>query len=117
MFRDDDHLYVAIGVTIVFILTILSTVFEWAWVDDDSTLETILAIIKWQGVILPITIVGIAGFEVSRVLATRVIARFKNEDREKGRAEERARIMKDIESLPPAVQEQVRPLIEEKKPG
>lgn len=90
MFRENDFRYLISALVTVLILTIVSIVYEWRLVDDDSWLDTIVAIIRWQGVILPLTIICIALFEVTKVIANRMIAHFKQKDRAEGRAEGRA---------------------------
>ena len=89
MFRENDFRYLVAALVIVLGLTILSILYEWMLAPHDSTLETTVAIIRWQGDIFPIAIIGIATVEVFKVIADRMIAKRKERDIERGREQER----------------------------
>ena len=118
MFRENDFWYLAGALLAILGLTIVSIGYEGAVVDQDSKLETIVAIIRWQGVILPVTVTGIATAEVVRVIASRMIAHFSQKDRAEGKAEgkaeERKRIVRELRTLPTDLQNQI-PLLQEEE--
>ena len=89
MFRENDFPYLVAALAVVFGFTVLSIWYEVAIVDQDSKMAIVEAIIRWQGVILPVTIISIAVWEVFTVIANRMIAHFRQEDRQQGRKEER----------------------------
>ena len=85
MFRENDAKYLLASVAVAFIGSILSAVYEVSVVTGDTSWQTAIAILKWHGVIIPVTIYIIAIFEVLRVIADRIIARRREKDREEGR--------------------------------
>ena len=108
MFRDSDFRYLVASVTIVLILTALAVSYEIGYITGDSWFETIIAVIRLQGAIVPVTLIFLATWEVSKVIADRIIARnrerirqeAREEGRKQGREEMRKEILQQIEGLP-----------------
>ena len=86
MFKEDDFVYLLLSVVIILAFTTASFVYEVAAVTQDSWFQTAIATVRWQGVIVPVTVTILAIVEFVRVLASRIITR----DKEKARQEERA---------------------------
>jgi hypothetical protein len=111
MFRDSDFRYLVASVTIVLILTALAVSYEIGYITGDSWFETIIAVIRWQGAIVPVTLIFLATWEVFKVIADRIIARnrerIRQEAHEQGREEMREEIIRQLEGLPEDVRRRI----------
>jgi hypothetical protein len=111
MFRDSDFRYLVASVTIVLILTALAVSYEIGYITGDSWFETIIAVIRWQGAIVPTTLIFLATWEVFKVIADRIIARnrerIRQEAHEQGREEMREEIIRQLEGLPEDVRRRI----------
>ena len=83
MFKEDDFVYLSLSFVIILVLTIASFVYEVAAVTQDSWFQTAIATIRWQGVIVPVTVTILVMVEFARVLA-----RIINERRDRAKVEE-----------------------------
>ena len=107
MFRDSDFRYLVASVTIVLILTALAVSYEIGYITGDSWFETIIAVIRWQGAIVPVTLIFLATWEVLKVIADRIIARNRERIRQEGREEGRKEIIRQLEGLPEDVRRRI----------
>ena len=81
------------------------------YITGDSWFETIIAVIRWQGAIVPVTLVFLATWEILKVIADRIIARnrerIRQEARAEGRKEMREEIIRQLKDLPEDVRRKI----------
>ena len=83
MFRDNNLVYLVASVAITLFGTLLTVIYE-VWFGKETTVfATALAIIKWQGVIVPLAVHIVATSEVMRVIGNRMLEKWRENDRER----------------------------------
>ena len=88
MFRDYEIVYLAKSLVLVALLTVVATVYE-TMLTNKSGLDIVIAVIRWQSVTLSLTLIILAVWEVTPVLAKRINEKFTNRVRNEGRREGR----------------------------
>ena len=83
MFKEHEVRYLAASAILVWVVLGLFALYEIFLIDDDSGLETLLAVIQWTGSSVAVTVIIIATFEVI-MLAARYNQRRFNEGIEQG---------------------------------
>ena len=92
MFKEDDFFYLSLSFVIILVLTIASFVYEVVAVTQDSWVQTIIATVRWQGVIVPVTVTILVIVEFARVFARKINNRRDRAKVEEGRQEGRQEV-------------------------
>jgi DNA integrity scanning protein DisA with diadenylate cyclase activity len=90
LFKEHEVRYLVASAILVWVVLGLLALYEIYLIDDDSGLETLLAVIQWAGSSVAVTVIIIATSEVI-MLAARINRKRFNEGLEKGREEGRER--------------------------
>jgi hypothetical protein len=88
LFKEHEVRYLVASAILVWVVLGLLALYEIYLIDDDSGLETLLAVIQWAGSSVAVTVIIIATSEVI-MLAARINRKRFNEGLEKGREEGR----------------------------
>ena len=89
MIRDNEFKYLVAGFILIVALTALLAWYELEKEVPRSWFEAMLAAVSKVQISVPLTVVLLAGWEVLRVIADRIIKRLREQDREKWRAEQK----------------------------
>ncbi len=97
MIRDNEFKYLVAGFILIVALTALLAWYELEKEIPRSWFEAMLAAVSKVQISVPLTVALLAGWEVIRVIADRIIKRLREQDREKWRAAQGERLRQAME--------------------